>query len=184
MACVSPVTKYFFKFFFSLTEIKDWLVNRSVTQRFQRIVSTWRTSRDSVRPTRPSRGARERDVTAGRGRGARPRVWCTCADRLGSRWPRATRLASVPCCRSEYSTPFTSARLRGLHYRYSLKRGYHCNFCACGIYVSILWTPTLLVHHLLSQSSRLTRRIDMRQARDIVSIISRPNICMMRYGCN
>ncbi|CAH4033800.1 unnamed protein product [Pieris brassicae] len=47
--------------------------------------------------------------------------------------------------------------------------GYHNFSVPCGIYAIILWTPTLLVHHLLSQSARLTRRIDMRQARDVVS---------------
>lgn len=69
-----------------------------------------------------------------------------------------------------HSVPFTSARTNGHGNRYSPERGYRRVFVPRGIYVSTLWTPTLLVHHLLSQSSRLTRQIDMRQARDYVSI--------------
>lgn len=95
-----------------------------VTQRFGRLHSTWRTSRE------PDRGAagrvggrawRHSGGRAGRGRGC------------GAHAPAAsfkvtlnsTRLSSTPRV-SQYTVPFTSARLNGRKYRYSLERGYFC----------------------------------------------------------
>lgn len=103
---------------------------------------------------------------------ARSRVWCTCA---------AAPLASFqgdPQFAEQVFYVFDGIVRRSFHfctiprspiYRYSPKRGYNYYLYTSEIYDSTLWTPTLLVHHLLSQSSRLTRQIDMRQARDIVS---------------
>lgn len=116
----------------------------------------------------------ERVVTSplcgGEARGVRSRVWCTCAaDRVVSRWPYTP--AGLALCRSPHTVPFTS-RTNG-HPPVPVFATTRISFLSLFrvIYVSTLWTPTLLVHHLLSQSSRLTRRIDMRQPRDVVSTI-------------
>lgn len=123
----------------------------------------WRASRERRGEETPVGGRAWRHAVR---RGGRPRVWCTCAPLQGD--PQLIASARVVA----HSVPFTSARSNGHDNRYSPERGYHRVFVPSGIYDSILWTPTLLVHHLLSQSSRLTRRIDMRQARDYVSTTS------------
>lgn len=93
--------------------------------------------------------------------------------RVASRWPSIQ--SKCPRCRSHSSFHFCTFK-RSREPVFAWTRIPSLVFVPRGIYDSTLWTPTLLVHHLLSQSSRLTRQIDMRQARDYVSI-KPSNIC-------
>lgn len=123
-----------------------------------------------------------RDVTRARGAAEGvPRPAGAHAPRRASRWPSQSPTPSE-CPRCIHAESFLSLLHKLLvpaANRYSLERGYRPRLTPGGLYDSTLWTPTLVVHHLLSQSLRLTRRIDMRQARDIVSSWT-PNICRKR----
>lgn len=128
----------------------------------------WRASRGAESMNARGPSLTSHDASA-RGRGEEGRG-CGAHALAVSRWPLTT---SVPRSRLTF-VPFTCYLLtipsNGLESRRTGIRlnGYHI-FVPSGIYDIKLWAPTLLVHHLLSQSARLTRRIDMRQARDVVS---------------
>lgn len=143
---------------------------------------TCETSRGARRAARV-RGKVGSDVMAawgaGQGQGTEERQGCGAHAPLSasssfqlSRWPsiswtiRSRRDRHVLVL---YSVPFTSERTTVTDTGIRLNADiFYC--VPGGIYAITLWTPTFLVHHLLSQSARLTRPIDMRQARDVVSI--------------